>query len=168
MNHDDAAAVVFVRAVEDVLPDRIPPENLLDAHIAAGDPSEGAQWIARRACYLIDHCLGPYTAVLSRLQLTANAWFFIGLAMAGGLASNYLGPSTKIHVIWNPMVILIAWNALVYAGLAISSAFVGQRKPLMREALPSRPNIAPQISEVTDQASLNGLFLVRRSRGYSV
>jgi Protein of unknown function (DUF2868) len=124
MNHDDAAAVVFVRAVEDVLPDRIPPENLLDAHIAAGDPAEGAQWIARRACYLIDHCLGPYTAVLSRLQLTANAWFFIGLAMAGGLASNYLGPSTKIHVIWNPMVILIAWNALVYAGLAISSAFV--------------------------------------------
>ena len=50
-------------------------------------------------------------------------WFFIGLAIAGGLASNYLGPSTKIHVIWNPMVILIAWNALVYAVLAVSSAF---------------------------------------------
>ena len=123
MNHDDAAAVVLVRAVEELLPDRIPPENLLDAHIAAGDPSEGSQWMARRACYLIDHCLGPYTVVLSRLRLTVDAWFFIGLAIAGGLASNYLGPSTKIHVIWNPMVILIAWNALVYAGLAVSSAF---------------------------------------------
>jgi hypothetical protein len=123
MKHDDAAAVVLVRAIEEVLPDVIPPEKLLDAHIAAGDPADGAQWIARRARYFIDHCLGPYTVLLSRLRLTANAWFFIGLAMAGGLASNYLGPSTKIHVIWNPMVILIAWNALVYAALAISSAF---------------------------------------------
>ena len=123
MNHDDLAAVVLVRAVEELLPDCIPPENLLDAHIAAGDPAEGSQWIARRARYLIDHCLVAYTPLLSHLRLNVGAWFFIGLAMTGGLASNYLGPSTKIHVIWNPMVILVAWNALVYAGLAIGSAF---------------------------------------------
>lgn len=42
MDHDDVAAVVLVRAVEELLPDRIPPENLLDAHIAAGDPAEGS------------------------------------------------------------------------------------------------------------------------------
>ncbi|HEU4343033.1 MAG TPA: DUF2868 domain-containing protein, partial [Candidatus Binatia bacterium] len=95
----------------------------VDAHIAAGDPAESAPWIARRARYLLDHCLGPYTAVLSRLRVRASTWFFIGLAMAGGLASNYLGPSTKIHVIWNPMVILIGWNLLFYGVLAIRSAF---------------------------------------------
>ena len=100
MKHDDAAAVVLVRAVEEVLPDAIPPEKLLDAHIAAGDPSEGAEWLVRRAHYLIEHSLSPYTMILSRLQPAASAWVCIGLATAIGLAANYLGPSDKIHVIW--------------------------------------------------------------------
>jgi hypothetical protein len=124
MKHDDAAAVLLVRAVEEVLPDAIPPELLLDAHIAAGDPNEGAPWIARRARYLIDHRLAPYAVVLSRIQSPARAGFFIAFATAAGLAANYLGPTDKIHVIWNPMVILIAWNAVVYAALAARAALV--------------------------------------------
>ena len=130
MKHDDAAAVVLVRAVEEVLPDAIPPEKLLDAHIAAGDPSEGAEWLVRRAHYLIEHSLSPYTMILSRLQPAASAWVCIGLATAIGLAANYLGPSDKIHVIWNPMVILILWNILIYVVLSVSSAFARSRETI--------------------------------------
>ena len=130
MKHDDAAAVVLVRAVEEVLPDAIPPEKLLDAHIAASDPSEGAEWLVRRAHYLIEHSLSPYTMILSRLQPAASAWVCIGLATAIGLAANYLGPGDKIHVIWNPLVILILWNILIYVVLSVSSAFARSRETI--------------------------------------
>jgi Protein of unknown function (DUF2868) len=123
MKHDDAAAVVLVRAAEEVLPQTIPPDKLLDAHIAAGDPAEGAPWLARRARYLIANCLGPCTEMLPRLERRSSGWAFIALAAFAGLAANYLGPSTRIHVVWNPMMILIAWNFLVYTVLLISAAF---------------------------------------------
>ena len=123
--------MVLVRAVEEVLPDEIPPEKLLDAHIAAGDPSEGAEWLVRRAHYLIEHSLSPYTVILSRLQPAASAWVCIGLATAIGLAANYLGPGEKIHVIWNPMVILILWNILIYAVLCVASAFAGSKETVL-------------------------------------
>ncbi len=122
MEQETAARVVLVRAVEEMLSDRIAPEALLEAHIAAGDPAEGALWIIRRANYLIDHVLGAYSEVIHRLETTLpRPWLFIGLATILGLASNYLGPSTKIHIVWNPLVILIAWNVLLYAALSIGS-----------------------------------------------
>lgn len=122
MEQETAARVVLVRAVEEMLPERIAPETLLEAHVAAGDPAEGAPWIIRRAHYLIDHVLAAYGEVLHRLEAALpSPWLFISLATVLGLASNYLGPSTKIHVLWNPIVILIAWNVLMYAALAIGS-----------------------------------------------
>jgi hypothetical protein len=49
MEQESVARVMLVRAVEEVLPQRIAPETLLEARIAAGDPPEGETWIARRA-----------------------------------------------------------------------------------------------------------------------
>src|SRR5690554_6533566 len=111
MEQESAARVMLVRAVEEVLPQRIAPEMLLEARIAAGDPPEGETWIARRAAYLVEHALAPYGAVLSRSELALpGPWLLIVLAFLLGLGSNYLGPSAKIHVLWNPIVVLISWN----------------------------------------------------------
>lgn len=122
MKQETAARVVLVRAVEETLPERIAPETLFEAHIAAGDPTEGKPWIVRRADYLIHHPLAAYGELLHRVEATLpSAWWLIGVATVLGLISNYLGPSAKIHVIWNPIVILIAWNVLVYVALAIGS-----------------------------------------------
>jgi hypothetical protein len=71
---------------------------------------------------LVEHALAPYGAVLSRSELALpGPWLLIALAVLLGLGSNYLGPSAKIHVLWNPIVILIAWNILVYAALTAAS-----------------------------------------------
>ncbi|HXH81436.1 MAG TPA: hypothetical protein VNN07_00750, partial [Candidatus Tectomicrobia bacterium] len=119
MDQESAARILLVRAVEEVLPQRIPPEGLLEAHLAAGDPAEGEPWIARRAAYLLEHSVRGHAAVLPSLDAIRSAPGVVFLAgVLVGLVSNYLGPSAKIHVLWNPIVILIAWNILVYAGLA--------------------------------------------------
>lgn len=119
MRHDEAARIVLVRAVEEVLPDRIAPEALLEAHLAAGDPTARERWFARRADYLVAHVLGGYRGLLAPSDMPLPApWLWIGLAVVVGLASNYLGPAGRIHVILNPIVVLIAWNLAVYAGLA--------------------------------------------------
>jgi hypothetical protein len=53
MAEESVARVVLVRAVEEVVPQRIAPETLLEARIAAGEPPEGETWIARHAAYLL-------------------------------------------------------------------------------------------------------------------
>lgn len=119
MEHEGVTKVLLVRAVEETRPTRIPPEALLEAHLAAGDPAEGAPWIARRAAYLIEHHLGSYSITVPRPETALRAqWWLILLSALIGLASNYLGPSAKIHVLWNPILILIAWNVGIYALLA--------------------------------------------------
>jgi hypothetical protein len=123
MRRDDALRIALVRAVEEALPERIPPERLLEAHAAAGEPEQGEPWIARRAAYLVDHALAGYRDVIQRAEVRlSGAWPFVLAAALVGLASNYLGPTGRIHVVFNPIVILIAWNLAVYAALAVATA----------------------------------------------
>jgi hypothetical protein len=118
MRQEDAARVVLVRAVEETLPDRIAPETLLEAHAAAGDPAEGPAWVVHRAAYLVEHALGAYAGALERTRVVLpGPWLSVGAAALLGLGANYLGPSESIHVVLNPLVLLILWNVLVYAAL---------------------------------------------------
>lgn len=120
VRHEDAAKVVLVRAVEEMLPDRIAPETLLEAHAAAGDPAQERAWVTGRAAYLVDHALGNYRELLIPSEVALpGPWVCIGLAVVVGLASNYLGPTGSIHVVLNPIIVLIVWNLLVYAGLTV-------------------------------------------------
>ena len=83
MRRDDALRIALVRAVEEALPERIPPERLLEAHAAAGEPAQGEAWIARRAAYLVDHALAGYRDVLDRAELhLSGAWPFVLAAVA--------------------------------------------------------------------------------------
>ena len=139
MEQETAARVVLVRAVEETLPESIAPETLLEAHVAAGDPADGPAWIIRRAHYLIDHALAAYGEVLHRLEATLpSPALFIGGATVLGLASNYLGPSTKIHVLWNPIIILIVWNIVIYVASAVGSMF--PRSDVSTPTIPVSPS----------------------------
>lgn len=128
MLRGEARKIALVRAVEETAPDRIPSEMLLEAHAAAGEPAQGATWIARRASYLVDHSLAAYRGVLERAELhLSGPWPFVALAALIGLASNYLGPTGRIHVVFNPIVILVVWNLGAYVGLAAAGAFFSAR-----------------------------------------
>ncbi len=134
MQHDQAARIVLVRAIEEVSPGRIEPEALLEAHLAAGDPRQEAGWFARRAQYLLDHVLGAYRDLLVPSDAALpRPWLWVAAAVVAGVASNYLGPAGRIHVIVNPIVVLMVWNLAVYAAL------VGHRLAHRR----ARPATAP-------------------------
>ena len=139
MNRNDARQIALVRAVEETTPERIPAERLLEAHAAAGEPAQGATWIARRAAYLVDHGLAAHRDVLERAEVhLSGTWLFVLAAALVGLASNYLGPTGRIHVVFNPIVLLIVWNLAVYAVLAVAAAMPAAR-PAPAERSTAKP-----------------------------
>lgn len=154
---ESAARVLLVRAVEEVAPERIPPEMLLEAHLAAGDPREEETWICRRARYLTEHALPRFAPFLDSLEVAPRGrWLMVGLVLIVGLASNWLGPSTRVHVIWNPIVVLIAWNVIVYAGVICVSLWKrGKGAP------ESHPRDLPDQERSTGHSSFRPGFLQR-------
>ena len=94
------------------------------ANIYAIGAKSDFEFVQRRAAYLFK--LLPFSLKqLTKVYHFPGAWikgafvisFFIGVL------SNYLGPQRLIHIIYNPLTILIAWNVLVYLFLIIKRFF---------------------------------------------
>jgi hypothetical protein len=135
MKQSEVANIILVRAVEEVRPEAISPEALVDAFAAAGDPDDDGAWLSRRAAYLIERCLAPYRRLVRMTHaLDGGTPWVVVPALLVGLVSNYLGPVSRIHVIFNPIALLVVWNLLVYAGLMVQSA---RRGGSTRRAAPS-------------------------------
>lgn len=120
----NAAEILLVRAVEEVQPDAIPSAALVDAVGAAGDLDDESGWLWRRATYLLDRCLTAYRP-LAKMCDAANGGTFVLILLpllVGGL-SNYLGPHSRIHVLFNSIAVLIVWNLLMYVLMASSALF---------------------------------------------
>jgi hypothetical protein len=116
---EQAAEILLVEAVEEVRPAAVPPEARIDALEAAGDLDDERAWFARRARHLIGRELTRYRPLL-RVRDAFALPLLLNLALPAllGLASSALGPREQIHVVYNPLVILVAWSLLSYAGLA--------------------------------------------------
>jgi hypothetical protein len=113
------ATMLLVRSVEEHDPAFFTPEALSAAALAAANARDDRELIEKRSAYLF-----------LRLPASLRAWAHIGLLpesslsavvaaafLAGGL-SNFLGPSGLVHVVYNPLVFLVAWNVAAYALLA--------------------------------------------------
>ena len=115
---DPTAEILLVRAAEETRALPIPPEALVDAHAGAGPVDDERAWLARRAALLLD---GPLANIRPLASMTGAAQGGLGVIVAAGavlgLASNYLGPSAKIHVLFNPIALLIAWNLVAYVAM---------------------------------------------------
>lgn len=113
------ATVLLVRAVEEHDPAYFSAETLSAAALAAAGARDDRELIEKRSAYLF-----------LRLPARLKAWARIGLlpesslgavtlaAFLAGAASNFLGPSGLVHVVYNPLVFLVAWNLAAYALLA--------------------------------------------------
>jgi Protein of unknown function (DUF2868) len=135
----EAAEILLVRAVEEGDSPAIPPEAAVDAVVAAGEPDDAAAWFGRRARHLLEHELAGYGSLLRVAELPSGGWVLpLALPFAVGLAANYLGPQQRIHVLANPIVLLILWNLFVY-GLLLVHAFRGQDPAALPEAPSKRP-----------------------------
>ncbi len=113
------ATLLLVRSVEEHDPAYFAPEVRSAAALAAANARDDRELIERRSAYLF-----------LRLPASLKAWARIGLlpetslsavvaiaALAGALL-NFLGPSGLVHVVYNPLVLLIAWNLAAYAVFA--------------------------------------------------
>jgi hypothetical protein len=115
---EQAAEILLVRAAEESAPRAVAPEQRIDALEAAGDLDDERAWFARRARHLLDGALTGYRPLLrARDAFSPRLAGLLLVPFALGLGSNALGPTQRIHVLYNPVVLLAAWNLATYAVL---------------------------------------------------
>ena len=120
MTGDQAAKVLLVRALEESGANLFRDTDLQAAYERAGTEFGQQNWFLTRATYLIGTLPTTYLSILEMAQLPGR-WLpgVCALAFLFGVAANYLGPPGKIHVIFNPIVLLAAWNVFVYLLMAV-------------------------------------------------
>jgi Protein of unknown function (DUF2868) len=115
LTEDEAAKIVLIRSIEERDRKFFSDSLLLDAFAAAGNVAPGLGWIKARAQFLFDHLSSAYQSVLHLASLPAPLTLLLCLiALVLGFATNLLGPAEKIHVVRNPVLLLVAWNLFVY------------------------------------------------------
>jgi len=168
MTEADLRAIVFVRAVEQTSSDLVPQTARDQAALAAGDRSDPGAWLARRARCLLDGALARFRPAVDHVELRVGTLgWILPAAFLLGLLGNYLGPTRKIHVLYNPIGLLVLWNLGVYAALLVLSLRGGRARSPARPAaaeLPTRPpDVTPPVtrprrrSGVLERALLAGL-----------
>jgi hypothetical protein len=115
---EQAAEILLVEAAEEVRPAAVPPEARIDALEAAGDLDDERAWFARRARHLLGRELARYRPLL-RVRDAFALPLLLNLALPAllGLSSSALGPREQIHVVYNPIVLLVLWSLASYLGL---------------------------------------------------
>ena len=120
LTEDAAAKIVLIRSIEECDPRAFSEELRAQAFVAAQDAEPGLSSIERYAARLFEHLSPWYQSILQLAKIPAP-WTFpvCSAAFLLGLATNLLGPAQQIHVIRNPIFILIAWNLLVFLTLFV-------------------------------------------------
>jgi hypothetical protein len=109
------AKIILIRSVEECDRHFFSGSLLTDAFSAAMNFAPGLSWVTARAQFLFDRLSPGYQSVLHLVKLQTPVTLsvcFIVLAL--GFAVNLLGPMEKIHVLRNPVLLLVAWNLFIY------------------------------------------------------
>ena len=109
-----AAQILLVRAVEETQPARATSPEA-DAAASAEDAEGEAAWVARRAAYRLSHDLAGYRPLLVLAQAPRAPFIALLIPFGLGALANSLGPAAQIHVLYNPIAVLVAWNLSLYA-----------------------------------------------------
>jgi hypothetical protein len=120
LTEDAAAKIVLIRSIEECDPRAFSEELRARAFVAAQDAEPGLSSIERYAARLFEHLSPWYQSILQLAKIPAPWTLPVCFAaFLLGLATNLLGPARQIHVIRNPIFILIAWNLLVFLTLFV-------------------------------------------------
>lgn len=134
---DDVRDVMLVRAYE--APPTAPWTDA-DARWASeqaqrreGGDAQPAVWLQRRTALAIER-LGarePRLAALRRHALGPRALVPLcaALAFVAGLAGDAIGPGQTINILAPPLLVLMAWNLVVYIGLTLRALDRSPRPP---------------------------------------
>lgn len=140
MRAADAAKLLLVRAIEESEPaTALSPEADAAASAAQGDAGEPA-WLLHRASHRLALDLAPYLPLLHLADAPHAPALLYSIPFAIGLVSNWLGASGQIHVLYNPIAVLVAWNLVLYAALALAPLALRSRR---RAGTPAGAGVAP-------------------------
>ncbi|HEX7230961.1 MAG TPA: hypothetical protein VF452_11255, partial [Candidatus Binatia bacterium] len=120
LSEDDAEKIILVRSVEECDKKLFSDQIVLDALAAGKNAEPGLAWVKARAEFLFDH-LSPSFQTIRQIARLPSPWtaYLCLLMLVIGFLTNLLGPAEKIHVVRNPVLLLVAWNLLVYLMLAL-------------------------------------------------
>ena len=154
MQASDAAQILLVRAVEETQPELAAAPGAAEAAAAASaEDAEGeAAWVARRAAHRLAHDLAGYRTLLHLAAAPRVPVVALLVPFGLGAFANSLGPAAQIHVLYNPIAVLVAWNLGLYALLVAAPLLWRTRRTRGNDAaspgvrmdasLPFRPPIA--------------------------
>ena len=115
LTEDAAAKIILIRSIEECDKNIFSDSLLVDAFAAARSFAPGLSWVKARASFLFDHLSSAYQSVLYLARLPTPLTLPVCLiALVAGFATNLLGPAEKIHVVRNPVLLLVTWNLFVY------------------------------------------------------
>ena len=151
--------ILAVKAVEENGPNLLAPMAVSSANIYAIGAKSDREFIARRASYLFKLLPEPLKHLTSVHRFPGN-WikFTLLLTFVVGLLSNYLGPSQMIHVVYNPITILLVWNLLVYL-FFLFQAFWHIRLPRLPERN-REPELEMEDEEKPEHKKVSSNFLI--------
>ena len=132
----DAAKIILIRSIEECDRNFFSDSLLVDAFAAARNMAPGLGWVKARAQFLFDHVSAAYQSVVHLATLPTPLTLPVCLiALVLGFATNLLGPAEKIHVVRNPVLLLVAWNLFVY--LVLFVVFLAKPRKRNRVSSPS-------------------------------
>ena len=115
LTEDAAAKIILIRSVEECDPGLFSDTLLVDGVAAAKNVTPGLNWVNARAQFLFGHLSAVTQSVLYLARLPTPLTLPLCLiALLAGFATNLLGAAEKIHVVRNPVLLLVAWNLFVY------------------------------------------------------
>ena len=124
MIKDEAAKIILIRSIEECDESAIDTKDVMIALEKAGGDVGQESWFMRYADYLIDRIPSKYQPIQQIVNFpTAILPILCVIVFLVGLGTNYFGPSGKIHIIINPILVLVAWNLIVYIFLLIGIVF---------------------------------------------
>jgi len=140
--------LLLVRAAEEHDPALFTSDVLVDAALASLDARDDLELLEKRSAYLALRLPKTLKGLAHAALLPEDrigSW--LALAVLAGMLSNYLGPSGLVHVAYNPLTFLLAWNLIVFGSLA----WTGLRRkgvPVSFESAPSGHAAVPPPGKV--------------------
>jgi hypothetical protein len=151
---EDAAKIVLIRSIEECDRTFFSDSLLVDAFAAAGHVAPGLGWVRARARFLFDHLSPAYQSVLHLVRLpTPWTWPVCSIALVVGFATNFLGPAAHIHIARNPVLLLVAWNLLVYLVLFLVLVTKVRRRRQAPSSFPELPGATTPVTHPRETAS---------------
>lgn len=114
LSEQQAIQILLIRAIDESEPDLLSAATRSAAAVPAAEHEKDITFFLRRAASLYDRL--PEERKIKRGLLLPKDWSgpILLVAFIAGVMSNYLGSSGQVHILYNPLTLLIVWNLLIY------------------------------------------------------